>query len=212
MTDEVAGLVLRNNDLQTLALSLAERRGPADLGFAQRLMQTLEREGRLNRAVEFLPDDAALSERALRGEALTRPELAVLLAYAKLDLHDQILDSRVPDDPYFARELDRYFPAEMRARFPEAIAGHRLRRDIIATQLANAIINRGGPTIVSRLAHPTGTDAPTLHAAAAPRPARHRPPHHRGGLRGDPRLLRPDRAQCRDRRARRQGLGSLPAS
>src|SRR3954452_7163261 len=167
MTDEVAGLVLRNNDLQTLALSLAERRGPADLGFAQRLMQTLEREGRLNRAVEFLPDDAALSERALRGEALTRPEFAVLLAYAKLDLHDQLLDSRVPDEPYFARELEQYFPAGMRARFPDAIAAHRLRRDIIATQLANAIVNRGGPTLVTRLVDQTGADAPALAAAYA---------------------------------------------
>jgi len=167
MTDEVAGLVLRNNDLQTLALSLAERRGPADLGFAQRLMQTLEREGRLNRAVEFLPDDAALSERALRGEALTRPEFAVLLAYAKLDLHDQLLDSRVPDEPYFARELEQYFPAGMRARFPDAIAAHRLRRDIIATQLANAIVNRGGPTLVTRLVDQTGADAPAIAAAYA---------------------------------------------
>ena len=81
-------------------------------------MQALERSGRLNRAVEFLPDDAALSERALRGEALTRPELAVLLAYAKLDLHDQLLDSPVSDEPFFARELEGYFPAAMRARFP----------------------------------------------------------------------------------------------
>jgi glutamate dehydrogenase len=167
MTGEVAHLVLRNNYLQTLALSLAERRGLADLGFAQRLMQTLEREGRLSRSVEFLPDDAALSERALRGEALTRPELAVLLAYAKLDLHDKILDSRVPDEPFFARELDRYFPAGMRQHFPNAIAAHRLRRDIIATQLANAIVNRGGPTVVTRLVDQTGVDAPAIAAAYA---------------------------------------------
>ena len=84
MTDEVARLVLRNNYQQTLALSLAQRRGLEDLGFQQRLMQMLEQHGQLDRAVEFLPDEMALAERRKRGEALTRPELAVLLAYAKL--------------------------------------------------------------------------------------------------------------------------------
>jgi glutamate dehydrogenase len=167
MTDEVARLVLRNNYLQPLALSLSEQRGVADLGFAQRLMHMLEHDGRLNRTVEYLPDDATLTERARRGEAMTRPELAVLLAYAKLALHDELLDSAVPDDPYLGRELERYFPAEMRERFPDAIASHRLRREIIATQLANAIINRGGPTMVARLVDQTGTDAPTIAAAYA---------------------------------------------
>ncbi|HZW47802.1 MAG TPA: NAD-glutamate dehydrogenase [Microvirga sp.] len=167
MTDEVAGLVLRNNYLQTLALSLSEQRGVADLGFARRLMQMLEAQGRLNRKVEYLPDDATLAEHARRGEALTRPELAVLLAYAKLSLHDELLDSAVPDDPYLGKELERYFPSAMRERFPDAIAGHRLRREIIATQLANAIINRGGPTMVARLVDQTGADAPTIAAAYA---------------------------------------------
>src|ERR687893_383819 len=119
-------------------------------------MHMLEAQGRLNRAVEYLPDDSTLTERARRGEALTRPELAVLLAYAKLSLHDALLESPVPDDPYLGKELDRYFPAEMRERFPDAIAGHRLRREIIATQLANAIINRGGATMIARLLDETG--------------------------------------------------------
>ena len=167
MTDEVAELVLRNNYLQSLALSLAQARGAAETGFLQRLMQVLEGEGRLDRTVEYLPDDATLTERARRGEALTRPELAVLLAYAKLALHDALLASRVPDDPYLARELQRYFPSQLRERFPDAISGHRLRREIIATQLANAIVNRGGPAIVTRLADETGADAPTIAAAYA---------------------------------------------
>lgn len=167
MTDDVARLVLRNNYLQSLALSLAERRGVGDLGFARRLMHMLEQQGRLDRNVEYLPDDAALTERARRGEALTRPEIAVLLAYAKLSLHDALLESPVPDDPYLGKELDRYFPEEMRNRFPDAVATHRLRREIIATQLANAIINRGGPTVVARLVDQTGTDAPTIAAAYA---------------------------------------------
>ncbi|HEX2552409.1 MAG TPA: NAD-glutamate dehydrogenase [Microvirga sp.] len=167
MTDEVARLVLRNNYLQTLAISLAERRGVGDLGFARRLMHGLEADGRLDRAIEFLPDDTTLAERGLRGEGLTRPEIAVLLAYAKLALHDALLDSAVPDDPYLSRELERYFPSEMRERFPDAVATHRLRREIIATQLANAIVNRGGPTVVTRLVDQTGADAPTLAAAYA---------------------------------------------
>ncbi|MGB8138646.1 MAG: NAD-glutamate dehydrogenase domain-containing protein, partial [Pseudolabrys sp.] len=113
MTDEVARLVLRNNYQQTLALSLAQRRGLEDLGFQQRLMQTLEQRGELDRTVEFLPDDMTLSERRKRNAGLTRPELAVLLAYAKLSLYGELLDSTVPDDPYLGRELNRYFPKEM---------------------------------------------------------------------------------------------------
>src|SRR3954471_25023491 len=167
MTDEVGRLVLRNNYLQTLAISLSERRGAGDLGFAQRLMQTLERQGRLDRSVEYLPDDMALTERMARNEALTRPEIAVLLAYAKLALYDALLDSGVPDDPYLGRELERYFPMELHQRFPDAIDSHRLRREIIATQLSNAIVNRGGPTIITRLVDQTGADAPTIAAAYA---------------------------------------------
>ncbi len=156
MTDEVGALVLRNNYLQTLALSLAERNGPAETGAARQLMRALERQGRLDRAVEFLPDDRALTAREQRGEGVTRPELAVLLAYAKLSLHDEILASGLPDEPYLASELERYFPKAVRERFPDAVAGHRLRREIIATQLANAVINRGGPAVAARLAEETG--------------------------------------------------------
>src|SRR5690606_23592032 len=93
MTDEVAALVLRNNYLQPLALSLSERHGLEELGFQQRLMQTLEGQGELNRKLEFLPDDMELAERRQKGQALTRPELAVLLAYAKLSLYSDLLDS-----------------------------------------------------------------------------------------------------------------------
>ncbi|HWL31053.1 MAG TPA: NAD-glutamate dehydrogenase [Xanthobacteraceae bacterium] len=159
MTDEVAALVLRNNYLQTLALSLAERRGLEDLGFQQRLMQTLEQRGELDRAVEFLPDDAELAERARRRAPLTRPELSVLLAYAKLSLYADLLDSAVPDDPYLGRELNRYFPDVIASKFPDALEKHRLRREIIATQLANSIINRGGPSFVARIADQTGASA-----------------------------------------------------
>ncbi|MER2265226.1 NAD-glutamate dehydrogenase [Methylobacterium oxalidis] len=167
MTDEVAALVLRNNQLQTLALSLAQHRGPAEAGFAARVMQALEAEGRLDRAVEFLPDDATLGERLRRGEGPTRPEYAVLLAYAKLSLYDAILASPVPDDPYFDRELQRYFPQALKRQFPDAVKGHRLRREIIATALSNIIVNRGGPSLVTRLMDETGADAATIAKAYA---------------------------------------------
>ncbi|MCJ2121199.1 NAD-glutamate dehydrogenase [Methylobacterium sp. J-077] len=167
MTDEVGHLVLRNNELQTLALSLAQRGGLDETGFAMRTMQALEAEGRLDRAVEFLPDDAALTERMRRNEGLTRPEYAVLLAYAKLSLYDALLSSPVPDDPYFDRELQRYFPKALREQFPDSVQGHRLRREIIATALANIIVNRGGISLVRRLVDETGADAAIIAKAYA---------------------------------------------
>jgi len=165
MTDDVAGLVLRNNYLQPLALSLAERRGMEAFGFQQRLIQTLEKRGHLDRAVEYLPDDAQLAERRRRAEPFTRPELSVLLAYAKLSLDEDLLESTVPDDPYLARELNRYFPKAIAERFPDALEHHRLRREIIATQLGNSMINRGGPSLIVRIADQTGA-APAAIAAA----------------------------------------------
>ncbi len=165
MTEEVAALVLRNNYLQTLALSLAERRGMEDFGFLQRLIQTLEARGLLDRAVESLPDDLALTERRRRLLPFTRPELSVLLAYAKLALKHDLLESSVPDDAYLAREIGRYFPKAIAERFPDALARHRLRREIIATQLGNSMINRGGPSLTVRIADQTGA-APAAIAAA----------------------------------------------
>ena len=133
MTDEVGELVLRNNYLQTLALSLTERRGVEDLGFQQRLMQTLEARGLLDRKLEFLPDDMELGERRKRNQALTRPELSVLLAYAKLTLYSELLESAVPDDPYLARELARYFPKRLSEQYSgsarDASAAPRDHRD-----------------------------------------------------------------------------------
>jgi glutamate dehydrogenase len=165
MTDEVAALVLRNNYLQTLALSLSQRRGMEDFGFLQRLIQTLEGRGLLDRAVEFLADDMALAERRRRSQPFTRPELSVLLAYAKLTLYDDLLESSVPDDPYLGREIGRYFPKEIAAQFPDALTRHRLRREIIATQLGNSMINRGGPSLIVRIADQTGA-APAAIAGA----------------------------------------------
>jgi glutamate dehydrogenase len=165
MTEDVASLVLRANYQQTLALSLAIRRGMEDFGFEQRLMQILEARHLLDRAVEFLPDDVELTERRHRAQPLTRPELAVLLAYAKLALKSDLLNSTVPDDPYLAREVERYFPPLIAQRFPEAIQAHRLRREIIATQLTNSMLNRGGPSLVVRMIDATGATPDRIAAA-----------------------------------------------
>lgn len=167
MTDDVAALVLRNNYLQPLSISLAERQGVGYLGFFQRLMQSLEGKHLLDRAVEYLPDDKELDERRRRSVALTRPELSVLLAYAKLALKDELLESSVPDDPYLARELGRYFPGPIAEKFPDALTHHRLCRDIISTQLANSIINRGGPQFVVRTEDQTGASAANIATAFA---------------------------------------------
>jgi glutamate dehydrogenase len=162
MTDEVAHLVLRNNETQTLALSLGQRRGTKDMAFARRLMQVLETAGRLDRNVEYLPDDSRLTERETRGDGLTRPELAVLLAYAKMALKESLLKTDTLDSPVFEGELFAYFPAQMRTIYAQDIRTHRLRRDIIATRIANAVIDRGGPTASLRLIERTGADAGTV--------------------------------------------------
>ncbi len=167
MTEDVSALVLRTNYQQTLALSLAQRRGMEDFGFQQRLMQNLEQRSLLDRTVEYLPDDMTLGERAKRAEALTRPELSVLLAYAKLTLYSELLDSPVPDDPYLGREIGRYFPPALAERFPESLQNHRLRREIIATQLANSLINRGGPSLIVRIADQTGATSTAIAQAFA---------------------------------------------
>ncbi|MBL8895692.1 MAG: NAD-glutamate dehydrogenase, partial [Rhizobiales bacterium] len=167
MTDAVAALVLRNNFLQPLCLTLAVAQGTEENGFAMQLMQSLERRGLLDRKLEFLPSDAVIAERDARGEGLTRPEFAVLMAYAKLALHEDLLGSPVPDDPYFSRELFRYFPKRMQETYASEIASHKLRREIIATMLSNSMINRGGPAFVTRLAEETGAGVAEIAAASA---------------------------------------------
>ncbi|WP_245415985.1 MULTISPECIES: NAD-glutamate dehydrogenase [Mesorhizobium] len=151
MTDQVAELVLSNNYEQTLALSIARKRGMLDLGHQARFMSVLESRGLLDRAVENLPSPTALAERELRGEPLTRAELGVLLAYAKIVLFSEIVASDVPDDSHFDRDLMAYFPDRMEKKYKQDIEGHRLRREIIARVFANDVINRGGPSFVTKL-------------------------------------------------------------
>lgn len=150
MTEEVGHKVLAHNYDQTLAVSLVEAEGARGLEAQQRFMQALGAAGKLDRKVEGLPNDLRIAEMLSHGSALTRPELAVLLAYSKLELSDDIVASEAPEDPFFEETVVRYFPAPL-ARFEAEMKGHRLRREIIATVMANEIVNMCGPTFPDRL-------------------------------------------------------------
>ncbi|MFM5907916.1 MAG: NAD-glutamate dehydrogenase domain-containing protein, partial [Novosphingobium sp.] len=144
MTDAVAHLVLEDNRLQALGLSIAEAGGTAATGSYLRLIEMLEERGQLDRKTEGLADNDLFKRRAAEGHGLARPELAVLLSSAKLALQDALEKSALPDDPGLDDELVRAFPKDMQAKFRKDILNHRLRREIIATKLANRLVNRIG--------------------------------------------------------------------
>jgi glutamate dehydrogenase len=150
MTDEVGALVLTNNYDQTLALTLTEERALRDLDSHERFIQRLEAAGKLARRVEGLPTTAEFATLRAARQGLTRPEQSKLIAYAKIDLFDALVASRAPDDPAFEEALKEYFPKDL-WKFEPQMRAHRLRREIIATQLANDMINRCGPTFVDRV-------------------------------------------------------------
>ena len=164
MTDDIAAHVLAHNYDQSLQLSLQEADSLADLDTQAQLMIDLEAKGRLDRTLEGLPSAAVLAERAKAGKGLTRPERAVLLAYGKLDLFEEIIASGAPDDPFFEETLRDYFPAAL-GRFQGEMARHRLRREIIATVVDNDIVNLCGPTFAGRLMAGAGCDAGALAIA-----------------------------------------------
>jgi glutamate dehydrogenase len=164
-TDEVAALVLRNNYLQSEALSLMERRAIEDLGEHQQLLRWLERHGEIDRAVEFLPTDEEMEERRRQGRGLTRPELALLFAYGKIALNHALTETGSAADPYLARELERYFPAALRRRFPERIKRHRLAKQIIITATTNSIVNRVGPTLLIQCSEASNANAAAIARA-----------------------------------------------
>jgi len=165
MTGEVAALVLRNNYLQSQAISVLEQRASERLSEYHSLIRTLERGAHLNRAIEFLPGDDEFAERRKQSLGLTRPELAVVLAYSKIWLSNHLLDSDLPDDPYFATEVQRYFPTPARKRYAREIPRHRLRREIIATATTNSLVNRMGPVFVARAQEDTNADPAAISRA-----------------------------------------------
>ncbi|MGZ5472588.1 MAG: NAD-glutamate dehydrogenase [Thermoanaerobaculia bacterium] len=155
MTDDVARLVLRDNYEQTEAVSIVQVVGETILDVQARFMRGLEKAGKLDRFIEGLPDDETIAERQAQGIGLTRPELSVLLAYAKIVLYEDLIQSDLPDDPQLADDLVLYFPELLRERFRPAIDRHRLRREIIATVVTNTLVNRVRPTFAWQMCDET---------------------------------------------------------
>ena len=165
MTDEVAELVLRDNYLQTQSLSVTRTAAATLLPDHMRLIRGLEHEGRLNRALERIPDDEVLSEREAAGAGLAQPELAVLLAHAKIKLYDELLASDLAEDPYFTSDLHAYFPTALRERFIDIMPAHPLRREIIVTCVTNGMINRMSSVFPMRRHEATGDTAADIARA-----------------------------------------------
>ncbi|WP_347058587.1 NAD-glutamate dehydrogenase [Blastococcus sp. HT6-30] len=167
MSDDVAAAVLTDNHAQNATLAGETAAARSLMDSHERFIRSLERSGQLNRAVEALPDDRALRERRRDGQALTGPELSVLLAYAKLQAGDAVLASSLPDDPALEQLLVDYFPAPLRTRFPAAVTSHPLRREIIGTALTNRAVNTAGVTGLYRLVEETGVPLATVVRAHA---------------------------------------------
>ncbi|MFF2572864.1 NAD-glutamate dehydrogenase [Streptomyces sp. NPDC058084] len=156
MTDEVGALVLRNNYAQNTALANAVAQSPSLLHAHQRFMRRLGRDGALDRSLEFLPNDRQIRELLNSGRGLSQPELAVLLAYTKITVADELIGTELPDDPYLRGLLHAYFPTLLREQFTDAVDNHALRREIITTVLVNDTVNTGGSTFLHRLREESG--------------------------------------------------------
>lgn len=159
MTNEVGALVLQDNYFQTQTLSVSGVRAEKLLDAQSRFIRHLEKAGRLNRGVEYLPDDEEIANRKANKKGLTSPERAVLLAYSKMELFDELLKSTLIDDTYVAKELITYFPTALQKRFAPIMPQHALKREIIATVVANGTINRTGSVFVHRMQEETGASA-----------------------------------------------------
>ena len=165
MTDEVSDIVLSDNYLQTQAISLAEVGAVSSRHYHLGLIKALERDGGLDRDIEFLPSDEGFSELAANEQGLTRPEISTLMAYAKMSLFDTLIKSDLIDDPMMQPELEWGFPSVLRERFARELSGHQLRREIIATVLSNEVVNWAGLTFVYEVKEETGLAVGDIVAA-----------------------------------------------
>ncbi|MDJ0923870.1 MAG: NAD-glutamate dehydrogenase [Acidimicrobiia bacterium] len=162
VADDVTGAIIYDNFLQAQILSQEAARSATLMETYEQGIQLLESQGLLERAIEFLPSSEDIAERIKSGEGMTKPELAVLLAYGKRSLYGALLDSSLIDHPYFAQDLTDYFPAPVVARFGHLIGDHPLRRELIATIVANQVMNSEGITFMIRLMDQTAADAPLV--------------------------------------------------
>jgi glutamate dehydrogenase len=165
MTDNVAELVLRNNYLQTQSISMSEIRSVERIDEIAQLITNLESTGLLDREIEFLPEESAIDDRRARKQGFTRPELAVVLSYAKIDLYNGLIDSGASLVDFLIIDPLRYFPTELRRRYYEFVPGHRLSRQILATLISNDVVNRMGPAFVKRVQDDTEADIVTIARA-----------------------------------------------
>ncbi len=156
MTDSVADSVLYGSYTQTQAMSLALAQAVPMVDVHARLVRHLEQVAGLDRALEFLPDDETITERKSAHQGLVAPELAVLMAYCKIHLYARLLESDLPEDDYLFTDLERYFPPPLPERYSEQMHAHRLRREIVATVVANQLVDRAGTTFAFRLMEETG--------------------------------------------------------
>jgi glutamate dehydrogenase len=162
MADAVAERVLYASYSQTQAVSLAMAQAAPMVDVHGRLIRHLEQVAGLNREIEFLPSDDEIDERKANHQGLVAPELAVVMGYCKIRFYTQLLDSDLPEDPYLAHDLERYFPPPLPDRYSEQMREHRLRREIIATVFANQMVDRAGTTFAFRLSEETGVPMPVL--------------------------------------------------
>jgi len=159
MTENVAQLVLKNNYRQTQAISVAHSEALTRSAEYRRFMVSLQTSGRLNRKLEFLPNDDVLLERQTHGKGLTRPELAILISYAKAMMKEDLAIADIADDPYIVNFIEGAFPTKICQQYPQQLRKHRLKREIVATQIANDMINNMGITFAQRLMESTGAGA-----------------------------------------------------
>ncbi|HEX8975259.1 MAG TPA: NAD-glutamate dehydrogenase [Solirubrobacteraceae bacterium] len=162
MTDAVAERVLYASYTQTQALSVAGHQAASMIGVHLRLIRWLEQGRRLKRELDYLLSEDTVAARRADRRGLVAPELSVLMAHVKIQLFEALLDSDVPEDPYLGHDLESYFPAPLPERYAEQMHRHRLRREIIATVIANQLVDRGGTTFIFRLGEETGAQAPQL--------------------------------------------------
>jgi glutamate dehydrogenase len=167
MTDGVGDAVLYGSYTQTQAISIALAQAASMAGVHERVIRHLEQVAGLDRELERLPSPETIAERRKHRRGLVAPELALLMAYAKIHLFEELLDSDLPEDPYLFEDLERYFPAPLASRYSELMRGHRLRREIIATVVANQLVDRGGSTFTFRLGEETGAATSDLARAFA---------------------------------------------
>ncbi|WP_232053862.1 NAD-glutamate dehydrogenase [Microbulbifer sp. GL-2] len=165
MTDSVSDLVLHNNYDQTRALSVAEYQVSKRLDEYRRTINTLEEDGRLNRALEFIPDNEQISDRVHKGQTLTRPELSVLISYVKVKLKEELQGAEITSNPRVREAVESAFPAELVGRYKEQVYEHPLLRQIVSTQVANELVNSMGITFYNRISSATGADVNDVAAA-----------------------------------------------